>query len=191
MGESVSARFPHSLRRRYEKLQRFPAGYLVFGDAISSFNPIYGQGMSVAALEAMELDAVLASGAAPVAPAFFQRAARVVDIPWSIAVGNDLQMPETVGPRNQGVRLVNWYVAKLHRAAHHDPALSVAFHRVSNLLASPPSLMHPANVARVLWGNVLPRRQLAITDQAFQGQRSTIAEKFTKTSGITVRRTRY
>jgi 2-polyprenyl-6-methoxyphenol hydroxylase-like FAD-dependent oxidoreductase len=168
VGEAASARFPHSLRRRYERLGRFPAGYLVFGDAISSFNPIYGQGMSVAALEAMELDTVLASGAAPVAPAFFQRAARVIDIPWSIAVGNDLQMPETVGPRNLGVKFINWYLTKLQRAAHHDPALAVAFHRVGNLLAPPPSLMGPANVARVLWGNVRSRRQLSATERHFQ-----------------------
>lgn len=156
LGEPASARFPASVRRRYESLERFPDGYLAFGDSISSFNPIYGQGMSAAALQAVELAKTLAEGSDNLARRFFARAAKVTDIPWSIAVGNDLRMPETVGPRNAGVKLINWYMTKLHRAAHHDPVPALAFHRVANLLAPPPSVMHPRVALRVLRANLAP-----------------------------------
>jgi len=163
LGDAVSARFPASTRRRYELLKRFPAGYLVFGDAICSFNPIYGQGMSVSALQSIELRKALARGVgdADFAKTFFSQAAKVVDIPWAIAVGNDLRMPETVGPRNAGVKFINWYLSKLHKAAHNDPVLAVAFHKVGNLLAPPPSLFHPRITSRVLLGNLRPSRPAA------------------------------
>jgi 2-polyprenyl-6-methoxyphenol hydroxylase-like FAD-dependent oxidoreductase len=150
VGEAIGYRFPASMRRRYEKLTRFPQGYLVMGDAMSSFNPIYGQGMTVAALEALELHSTLADGARNLSRRFFARAAKVVDIPWSIAVGNDLRMPEATGPRTLGLRLINAYLAKLHKAAHRDPEVTLAFHRVANLMAPPASILHPRIVLRVL-----------------------------------------
>jgi 2-polyprenyl-6-methoxyphenol hydroxylase-like FAD-dependent oxidoreductase len=161
LGEAAVQRFPASIRRRYEKLDRFPEGYLVMGDAISSFNPIYGQGMTAAALQAIELQAALAEGTECLARRFFARASKVIDIPWSMAVGNDLRMPETVGPRTFGVKVVNAYLAKLHRAAHRNPAVTLAFHRVANLLAPPASLMHPRIAGRVLWANLRPRSRQA------------------------------
>jgi 2-polyprenyl-6-methoxyphenol hydroxylase-like FAD-dependent oxidoreductase len=147
------------MRRRYERLDRFPDGFLVFGDAISSFNPMYGQGMSVAALEAMVLSETLAESSNDLGRRFFRRAAKVVDIPWDIVVGGDLRIPETIGPRSAGVSFVNWYMSKLHRAAHHDPVVALAFHKVGNLLAPPPSVMRPRIAARVLWGNLRPRHK--------------------------------
>jgi 2-polyprenyl-6-methoxyphenol hydroxylase-like FAD-dependent oxidoreductase len=169
LGDAMTARFPASQRRRYERLKRFPEGFLVFGDAISSFNPIYGQGMSVAALEAEVLAAEAAQGSdADLAQRFFRRAAAVVDIPWSISVGNDLRMPETVGPRNAGVAFINWYMGKLHRAAHSDPVVAMSFYRVANLLAPPPSVMAPGVAWRVLKGNLRrkPAAQMAQSAQA-------------------------
>jgi 2-polyprenyl-6-methoxyphenol hydroxylase-like FAD-dependent oxidoreductase len=154
LGEAAMLRFPASIRRRYEKLNRFPEGYLVMGDAISSFNPVYGQGMTAAALQAIELRASLVEGTGRLARRFFVRASNVIDIPWSMAVGNDLRMPETVGPRTCGVKLINAYLAKLHKAAHIDPVVTLAFHRVGNLLAPPLSLMRPRIAWRVLRGNL-------------------------------------
>jgi hypothetical protein len=101
-------------------------------------------------LQAIELRRALASGVHDLARRFFRRAAKVVDTPWRIAVGNDLRMPETVGPRNAGVTFVNWYMSKLHKAAHRDPVPALAFHQVSNLLAAPPSVMHPRVALSVL-----------------------------------------
>lgn len=150
VGEGVPARFPASVRRRYENLEKFPKGLLVLGDAICSFNPIYGQGMSVSALESLVLDEVLQKDFQDLAKSFFQRAARVVDTPWSIAVGNDLRMPEAKGTRTLAGSFINWYVSRLHRAAHSDEECSLAFHRVANLLEPPPSLMRPGLIAKVM-----------------------------------------
>jgi 2-polyprenyl-6-methoxyphenol hydroxylase-like FAD-dependent oxidoreductase len=154
IGEPAVSRFPASVRRRYEKLDRFPSGYLVLGDALSSFNPIYGQGMSVAAFEAMALQATLAEGTGDLARRFFARASQVIDIPWSIAVGNDLRLPEVTGPRTVGVKLINAYITKLHQAAHHDPAVALAFHQVGNLLKPPSHILHPRIALRVLWDHL-------------------------------------
>jgi 2-polyprenyl-6-methoxyphenol hydroxylase-like FAD-dependent oxidoreductase len=151
LGEAASTRFPASIRRHYETISRFPSGFLVIGDAMCSFNPIYGQGMSVAALEAIELDKALEEGTANLASRFFARSAKVVDIPWGTAVGNDLRMKETLGARSMGVNLINWYISRLHKAAHTDPHAAVAFLKVSNLLAPPQSIMHPRIALRVLW----------------------------------------
>jgi flavin-dependent dehydrogenase len=152
----VSARFPASVRKRYEKLDRFPKGFLVLGDAICSFNPIYGQGMSAASQQAVALEESLGANGDISAREFFQRAAKVVDNPWSMAVGGDLKIPETVGPRSAGVTFINWYIAKLHKAAHRDPEASLAFLKVANLLAPPPSIMAPRIAMRVLLGNLRP-----------------------------------
>lgn len=148
--EPFEARFPANVRRRYEHLDRFPAGYLVFGDAISSFNPVYGQGMSVACMQARALEDTLKTGHEQLAPRFFQRAAKVVDSPWDIAVGADLRIPTTEGPRTRKAAILNWYLARLHRVARKDPIAALAFHRVANLLEPPPSLLRPSVACRVL-----------------------------------------
>ena len=148
----IRYRYASSLRRRYERLARFPAGYLVFGDAICSFNPVYGQGMTVAAQEALTLQACLARGTDDLARRFFKAAAGIVDIPWDIAVGNDLRHPQVRGERPLILRFINWYIGKLHLAAARDGALAVAFLQVANLMRSPLALLRPAIAWRVWRG---------------------------------------
>lgn len=154
LGEVIPAKYPASMRRHYEKLTRFPQGYLVFGDAISSFNPTYGQGMSVAALEAQILQRCLAEGDENLVQRFFAQASQLVDIPWSIAVGGDLRFPAVIGKRSPIQPVINWYMNKLHRAAQVDPQVVRAFGLVANLRAAPSSLLHPRVAWRVLLGNL-------------------------------------
>jgi 2-polyprenyl-6-methoxyphenol hydroxylase-like FAD-dependent oxidoreductase len=153
LSDFVSYRYPANLRRRYEELTQFPKGYLVFGDAICSFNPVYGQGMTVAAQEAVLLRQCLEAGDADLARRFFAAAKGAIDVPWDIAVGNDLRHPKVQGPRSPKVRFINWYIGKLHMAARHDAELATAFLRVANLEAPPTLLLSPANVLRVIRGN--------------------------------------
>jgi hypothetical protein len=146
-------RYVSSLRRRYEKLARFPENYLVFGDAICSFNPVYAHGMTVAAQEALTLQQCLRAGSNDLARRFFMAAAKIVDIPWGIAVGNDLRHPQVKGTRPPMLRFINWYIGKLHLAATRDSALATAFLKVANLMIPPRSLLSPAIAWRVWRGN--------------------------------------
>ncbi|OAJ64757.1 FAD-dependent oxidoreductase [Paraburkholderia ginsengiterrae] len=151
-------RFVSNLRRRYEKLARFPENYLVFGDAICSFNPIYGQGMTVAALEALTLQECLRAGSRELARRFFGAVAKIADIPWDIAVGNDLRHPQIEGARPPMLRFINWYIGQFHLAAAHDGALATAFLKVVNLTNPPLSLLSPAIAWRVWRTNRRPAR---------------------------------
>ena len=154
LDDPVPFRFPASVRHRYERLSRFPDGLLVVGDAVCSFNPIYGQGMSVAALEALALRRHLERTTDPAhrffRDLFFRDLARVVDAPWDMAVGGDLVFPDVEGRRTVKNRMINNYLTRLHAAAEHDAELSSAFVRVIGMVAEPASLLHPRVAGRIL-----------------------------------------
>jgi hypothetical protein len=155
--------FSASLRRHYEELSRFPAGFLVFGDALCSFNPVYGQGMTVACVEALALRDCLAAGTREIAKRFFRAACQIIDIPWQIAVGSDLQHPHVEGMRTTQVRFVNWYIAKLYRAAQDDAVLATRFLEVANLMRQPAALLDPRIAFRVWKRNRGPVRAVTVT----------------------------
>ena len=161
LDDPVPFRFPASVRHRYERLTSFPAGLLVIGDAVCSFNPVYGQGMTVAATEAMTLRGLLARRAVPDARRYFRAIAAAIDVAWDIAVGADLAFPQVPGKRSAKVRLVNAYMPRLHAAAAHDTALAAALVRVIGLKDRPEGLLRPDRVLRVLRGNLANRRHPA------------------------------
>ena len=155
LSDPIPHRFPANLRRHYERLARFPQGYLVLGDAICSFNPVYGQGMTSAALQADALSRCLDRGIdATLAHRYFRAVARIVDIPWKLAAGEDFRYPEVRGARPAGTNLVNRYVAMVHRAVTRDARVYGDFLRVLNLLDPPTLLFRPATFWRVLQANL-------------------------------------
>jgi len=143
--------FPASVRRHYQALDRFPDGLIVTGDALASFNPIYGQGMSVAALEALALHHKLTDGLTNVGHRFFDRVNPIIGEVWKIAVGKDFVFNQTTGPKPFGTDLFNRYVAQLLHRAHDDSKLTEAFFRVFRLEQSATSLLHPSIAWRVLY----------------------------------------
>lgn len=158
LGEVARHRIPSSQWRRYDKMRRFPAGLLIFGDAICSLSPIYGQGMTVAALEALALQRCLRSGEDGLARRYFRATAKAVGVAWQLAAGADLSLPEVDGARPLPVRITTKYVNRVLAAAESDIAVAEQFAKVVGFLDPPTTLFHPAIVARVVTAN-LRRRQ--------------------------------
>jgi len=156
IGDPVAFRFPAHIRRRYERMRHFPEGFLVMGDAVCSFNPIYGQGMTVAALQALALRHHLRPGAGPRSRRVLRSIARVIDAPWELAVGADLALPGVKGRRSLKLRMASAYVNRLQIAAARDTTVAQAFVRVTGLVDRPEALLRPGIALRVMRTHVQP-----------------------------------
>ncbi|MDX1409355.1 MAG: FAD-binding protein, partial [Saprospiraceae bacterium] len=104
----ITHRFKSSRRFHFEKLSSFPHGFIVLGDAVASFNPVYAQGMTAAAMQAEALGACLRVGLGGRAlfKQYFRRVSRIIDIPWQLATGEDFRFKQTVGPKPPGTDLL-------------------------------------------------------------------------------------
>ncbi len=143
-------RLPSNRWRRYDKMAATPDGLLVVGDAICSFNPIYGQGMTVAAIEAGVLRDCLRSGERDLPRRFFSASAKKIRVAWQTAVGSDLTLPQVAGPRPLSMRITNAWTERVLTASETDAAVAQQFLRVVGMLDEPSALLRPGFVLRVL-----------------------------------------
>jgi 2-polyprenyl-6-methoxyphenol hydroxylase-like FAD-dependent oxidoreductase len=154
IGDAVTHRFAANQRRHVERLRRFPQGWVLLGDSVCSFNPIYGQGMTVAAQQAEVLAAQLDRSRSvdrTFARRYFRAAGRTLSTPWSIAVGGDFAYDQTAGPKPLGTDAFNRYLDRANVAAQHDDAVANRLTEVLALVRRPEWLLSPPFVARVLW----------------------------------------
>jgi flavin-dependent dehydrogenase len=138
-------------RNRYGKSRAWPAGLLAVGDAYCAFNPVYGQGITVAACQALLIRDALKhdrtpAGHGPVETRRLQRRiGAAADLPWTVATTEDLRHPSSTGSQSRLQRLVGLWTAELARlAAHGDRGAFLAFARLYHLMASPAILFNPA-----------------------------------------------
>lgn len=138
--------------RHYDRLTRWPRGLVVVGDAVCAFNPIYGQGMTVAALEAQLLGEWLRQPATSENPErdFQAQVAAVVAPAWEMATGEDLRFEGTRGERPLGLRLMHAYMDGVFRAALVDPQMTTRLVRVFMMLDSPRRLLQPSIALQTL-----------------------------------------
>ncbi|MCT9933175.1 FAD-binding monooxygenase [Planotetraspora sp. A-T 1434] len=156
LDEPVAFRFPTTLRRRYEKLNRFPDGLLVTGDAVCCFNPVYAQGMTVAALGALVIRQHLHTGAVPDPFQYFKDlASNVIDQPWEMTNIVDLSFPGVEGERPLQVRMAQAFLGLVQTAATRDSVVAAAYMRGAGLIDGPEALMRPPMLLRILL-NALP-----------------------------------
>jgi hypothetical protein len=168
----VTYKYTANCWKHYERMSRLPEGFIVLGDAVCNFNPVYGQGMSVAALEARLLDTCLrqrqkAHDNLVGLPRQFQQAlANVVKTPWSLATGEDFRYPGTEGQRPFGIHLLHWYTRRVNELTASNPFVAGRFYQVLHLLEPPTTLFDPRIVWAVLHRELVQRRQTPMTAPA-------------------------
>jgi len=159
VGEIHRFVFPRSRWRHFDRVSDFPHGFLPIGDAVCTFNPIYGQGMSVAAQEALVLRRVLGGGTggplgrgirSDLAVAYFEALVPILETPWAMAAIPDFIFPQTLGDRPRDfARMVKVGFA-LQRLAARRPAVHRLMIEVQHLLKSRSAYKTPLLMAQLL-----------------------------------------
>lgn len=150
---TATFRYKANMRRRYERLTRFPDGLLVTGDTLCSFSPVYGQGMTVVAIQMEVLRHVLADGTHDLARRFYRRVRPEIDHAWQLTVAVDGAMPH-VTPSGPFARAAVAAVDPLLVAAERDEKVAAALFQVIGLVRRPSSLVEPELLARIGAANV-------------------------------------
>ena len=147
-------------RRHYEGLSTMPDGIVALGDSVCAFNPVYAQGMTVAAMGAEMLDRCLRArpsrrqGLTGFGLRFQRRLARVIETPWRLATGEDYRYVGVKGPRpHWSVRLMHGYVDRVVALATERPSVRATLMRVLGLMGPASLLFKPDLLARVLRGD--------------------------------------
>ena len=159
LGDVARHRMPSSQWRRYDKMRRFPDGLLAVGDAICSFNPVYGQGMTVSALDAVALRNCLRRGGHHLPRRYFRAAAKQIGVAWQMAAGADLAFAEVQGRRGPAMLLMNRFADWALTACESDPITLERFFKVNSLVDPPVRLLHPSFVFRAATVNLSRRRR--------------------------------
>ena len=148
--------------RAFEKA-RLPQGFAAMGDAVCAFNPVYGVGMTLTGLEALELRKCLERGRGSLDSRHFQkRVAKLVAGPWALTTGEDLRWPTTEGGDvTAKVKVMHWYLEQVIRLIPQSEEVFHRFQEVNHMIKPPAALFHPAVLGRVMRRVFGPRRPTA------------------------------
>jgi 2-polyprenyl-6-methoxyphenol hydroxylase-like FAD-dependent oxidoreductase len=153
-GEVSAQYYPASVWRRYDKLDQFPQGFLVIGDAVCSFNPVWGKGMTSAALQAAALHECISDvDDGEFSRRYFRAAAKKLAPIWWTNRFIDFTVMPADDWRSKPKQQLNWCTNKVWAAAATDIVLTETFVRTLELLDRPTILLQPTLLKRIIAGN--------------------------------------
>ncbi len=150
-------RFRGSRFIHFDGLDTWPENFIVLGDAVCTFNPFYGQGMTVASESALLLKDMLSKSAtsdelAGFAKNFQKKLTKIISQSWLMATGEDFRWPTTKGKRpNALTRLIQKYIDKVLLASPYSKHAAKAFQEMTQMVKSPIVVFHPSIVKTVIF----------------------------------------
>lgn len=146
--------------RHYEKLRNVPQGFVAIGDAVGAFNPVYGQGMTVATLTSQALGQALEQGTGGVEKRFYKIQAKIINRTWQLVSAEDFRWPQTEGKRPFYLKAVHLYANLARGACWQKAERAQRFARVLHFLDPSIKLLHPSILLPALrfgWENGIGR----------------------------------
>ncbi|TVY03996.1 FAD-dependent oxidoreductase [Paenibacillus cremeus] len=142
---------PYIVRHRYEKVKNLPQGFLFIGDALCRFDPVFGQGMSAAALEVLELEDCLKQEwketrgiSTHLTKHFYKKVSKVIDPVWKMILIEDFRYGHVTGKKPIGLSFLQWYTKRIFQRSSQNTDIYNAFIYVMNLLRPASTLFSPS-----------------------------------------------
>lgn len=157
INEITSIRIPAYRRRYFEKIKNPPERLIVVGDSYAVVNPIYGQGMMLAALEIDAFRNLLRKrslnnrGLDGLTKEYFRDAGKWVDNAWLILASLDLSYPQFRDKRGLIINILIWYIDRLMKKCAYDEKIFAAFNKVFHFRKRALYLLRPEIFFRVLF----------------------------------------
>ncbi|HEV8029234.1 MAG TPA: FAD-binding protein [Stellaceae bacterium] len=153
-------------RRRYDLLRHMPEGLIALGDAVCVLDPLFGQGMTVAARQALALGDFFAHQSSRVGrgawSALERQIVRQTNLPWLLTSSEAFRYADAEGRRSPLFRPLQWYAAKVFELSASDPRVYRAFMGLMHLVEPLSSVFRP-------------RLALAVLRQALRSSRRRLA----------------
>ncbi|MGG3563944.1 glutamate synthase subunit beta [Neobacillus rhizosphaerae] len=145
-------RVPQITWRQFQKVN-LPDGLLLIGDTICRIDPVFGQGMSIAVLEALALQRLFQKSdhsIKKITTTFHKKAAKIISPIWNMVIIEDFRYPETTGKKPLGLFIQQWYAKNIFLISSQDQHVYNSLFKVMNLIHSMTTLMHPRILKTVL-----------------------------------------
>ena len=155
-------RIQGSRKYHYEEMLRWPENFIVLGDAVSVFNPYYGQGITSAALGAKTLDDLLKNSKIEkdFTQKFQKRLAKTVSLPWILGTSEDIRWPTTLGKRPDAItRLVQNHAQKVLLLAPKSTLATKSFLQMMHMIRSPAIIFHPVILLQLIANSIWKRNE--------------------------------
>ena len=146
-----------SRKYHYEEMKQWPDNFSVLGDAVSIFNPYYGQGMTSAALGAKALDDMLKNNKMEndFTRKFQKKLSTTVSLPWILGTSEDLRWPTTVGKRpNTITRMVQNHAQKVLLLSPKSTLAAKSFQQMMHMIRSPAIIFHPVILLQLIANSI-------------------------------------